>query len=76
MVEIYHHLPRDDWPSEKKARGSAWDATLLDLSFLKLSNYQNTQFLLSSPSQKPSHGDISGPKSGIIDPKCFQNEEN
>ena len=36
MVEMYHHLPRDDRPSEKKARGSSWDATLLNLSFLKL----------------------------------------
>ena len=35
MVEMYHHLPRDDRPGEKKARGSSWDATLLDLSFLK-----------------------------------------
>ena len=36
--------------------------------FLRLSNYKNTLFLLCScTSQKPSHGDISGTKSGIID---------
>ena len=36
MVEMYHHLPRDDRPGEKKARGSSWDPTLLNLIFLKL----------------------------------------
>ena len=36
--------------------------------FLRLSNYKNTLFILCScTSQKPSHGDISGTKSGIID---------
>ena len=42
--------------------------------FLRLSNYKNTLFLLCScTSQKPSHGDISGTKSGIIDPLVLKN---